>query len=91
MTTNDPDRELKLGDIVYERTRKDIKVGRYKYKTAKELNIKQKRGVIVSERYLAKPNKAGKEPPMFKVQWDGRSVPDPVLQGRIRLALEGEE
>ena len=91
MTTNDPDRELRKGDIVYERTRKDIRVGRYRYKTAKELNINQKRGVIVSERYKDKPNKAGKEPPMFKVQWDGRSVPDPVHQCRIRLALEGEE
>ena len=91
MTTNEPTRELKKGDIVYERTRKDIRVGRYRYKTAKELNIKQKRGVIVSERYTAKPNRAGREQPMFKVQWDDRSVPDPVHQGRIRLALEGEE
>tara|TARA_R100000781_G_scaffold114085_1_gene84029 strand:- start:531 stop:803 length:273 start_codon:yes stop_codon:yes gene_type:complete len=88
MTTKSSNTNFKEGDIVYERPVKGLKTGRHQFKTSKELNIKQKKGKIVSDCY-DEPDKLGRKQPKYKVQWEGRSAPEPVNKCRLVLSLEG--
>ena len=46
-------------------------------------DIKPKRGVIVSDPYRDKPDKAGRRRFKYDVKWDGRTKPDSMYQSRI--------
>ena len=77
---------FKRGDRVREThviRLKTVKVSRGASKIPE--NIKPKRGLIVSEPYRDKPDKAGRRRFKYDVQWDGRTHTDSVLQHRLTL------
>jgi len=77
---------FKRGDRVREThviRLKTVKVSRGASKIPE--NIKPKRGLIVSEPYRDKPDKAGRRRFKYDVQWDGRTKPDSMYQSRMLL------
>ena len=79
----------KKGDRVRERYVMRLKTTKANYQVSKTPNIKPKKGVIVSEPYRDKPDKAGRRRFKYDVKWDGRTKPDSMYQSRI--LPEGKE
>tara|TARA_R100000742_G_C4261718_1_gene79514 strand:- start:856 stop:1125 length:270 start_codon:yes stop_codon:yes gene_type:complete len=81
--------KFKKGDKVCETFVLRLNTSKKYYKTQNKLEIKPKKGVIVSDPYKDKPDKAGRRRFKYDVQWDGRTKTDSMYQSRIYL--EGEE
>ena len=79
---------FKKGDRVRETHVIRLKTTKANYQVSKTPNIQPKKGVIVSEPYRDKPDKAGRRRFKYDVQWDGRTKPDSMYQSRILLEKE---
>jgi hypothetical protein len=78
----------KKGDKVRETHVMRLKTTKVNYQVSKTPNIKPKKGVIVSEPYRDKPDKAGRRRFKYDVKWDGRPKPESMYQSRIFLEEE---
>ena len=76
--------KYKKGDRVRETHVLRLKTVKVNYGISKTpTSIKPKRGVIVSDPYRDKPDKAGRRRFKYMVQWDGRNKHEPIYQSRI--------
>ena len=86
MTNQIPVPRYKKGDRVRETHVLRLKTVKVNYGISKTpQNIKPKKGVIVSDPYKDKPDKAGRRRFKYQVQWDGRTKAEPMYQSRILL------
>ena len=75
----------KKGDRVMQRKRITLITDKEYFKNKHKKYYKSKRGIIVNDPYLDKPDKAGSQHYVYDVQWDGRLHTDPVKQNVIAL------